>query len=275
MVKNYCNGITKDGHSCKKVVENLGDRCFIHTIKTKYICMGKNKNGSQCKRSVKTPGGKCHSHIIDKQLRQLFKRSSLQRSNFELKRQNEIQKKKFITQKRRMSLIRALRPRNRPYDMDNSVQQSDVERNERIDSDIIDSLLSNRQALQDTKHLSKYNDGKTHQIQYNPKSEFFPENIYHREENIHCGICLHESRKKGIRLSCCKFRQAICVECTRELLKENYKQTIDSHIEEYNLTDPQLLMRTAFTHCKCPFCRKKRSFKKFMKLLKKKIKNKK
>lgn len=264
MVKIYCKEITKKGHQCKKLVQNQGDICFVHATKSKHTCFGRNKNGSQCKRSVKTAGGKCHSHIIDKNIQQVFKRSSLQRSNSEARRQHEIQKKKLITQKRRMSLIRALRPRSRNQTY-----------NDEKDAEMIDRLLNKKQTLEETEQSSQHDGRQSQKIEYNPKSEYLPENIFHREDNIHCGICLHESRKKGIRLSCCKFRQAICIECTRELLKENYKQTIDSHIDEYNLNPTQLLMRTAFTHCKCPFCRKRRSFKKFMKLLKKKIKNKK
>lgn len=249
-MKQYCLAATRTGSRCKKTVRMKGELCYLHKdcIPTapQKTCQGRIKSGQPCKRPVRGSETKCHWHILQQNDISEFKRTSLQRGSQESKRESNIRRIKKTSVKRRMSLINSLRKKSRS-------------------SEITEQLNS--------QNIGPRNNPSSEERLRCQKQDYLPENIFHRNEYLHCGICLDDEKKHGIRLSCCKLKQNICLECTRDMLTENYKKNMNPELDDSNKYDKKFLLKIGCTLCKCPFCRKKRSFKKFIKLLKRQIKN--
>lgn len=105
------------------------------------------------------------------------------------------------------------------------------------------------------------------------ETPYTPENILHRPKILeNCGVCL-DNHKKGLNLSCCLMKQNMCMECIVQYLLDNYKRRNmynPDYMVDLNPNAPNFgreIMKLSSTLCICPFCRKKKSFKKFNKVL--------
>jgi hypothetical protein len=239
MASTLCGGLTNSGNGCRRRVKIPGDMCSSHNIETiSKKCSGRNKNGRPCARTVFGANNMCHSHINQVIQKLPFKRSSLKRGSQE-------------TLRRRMSLISALRPRTHK-------------------KNACAGEMPKNHGHADQTAAARNTCARHAKPQF---ADYLPENISHRSEMVNCGICLDEKKKKGLRLSCCNFKQNICIECTHDMLADNYQKNIDGNLDIE--ADANYMCKIASAHCKCPFCRKKKSFKKFMGMIKKNIRNKK
>jgi hypothetical protein len=100
----------------------------------------------------------------------------------------------------------------------------------------------------------------------NLESDYLPRNLYESIKTVQCQICMVDENQKGIMLNCCKNKE-ICFKCLLNILQENYQIKNNIFLAKTDFVKSMYLKRFAFTFCRCPFCRKLCSFKKYISFL--------